>query len=325
MEGTSDVSALKMLNHKLVKLNRFDETNFPRWKDKMKFLLTALKLFYVLDQNLIPFPTMSDEDTNEIKTQIKKRDEDELICRGHILNTLSNRLYDLYTSMKSSREIWNALEAKYKTETIGSNKFIIQKYFDYKMLDNISVLDQVHELQILVNKFCDLSINIPESFEVGAIIAKLPPSWNNFRKKLLHMLEDLTLEQFGQHLWIEEESRVRDGTNIDSKVNVNNGSNVQSESSSKTDKYLKVNKSGSGFKKNNSKNPNKDKKNRACFHCGKKGHYICECKLLKNKKKDEDGNTVETNVIEDIVAMVSGIHIDMITKVHMAVIANPFD
>ena len=103
-------------------------------------------------------------------------------------------------------------------------------------------------------------------------------------------------------------------------MSVNNVSNIQSESSSKTNKYLKVNKSGSGFKKNNSNNPNKDKKNRACFHCGKKGHYIHECNLLKNKKKDEEGN-----VIEHIVAMVSGIHIDMITEIHMAVIANPFD
>ena len=162
----------------------------------MKFLLTALKLFYVLDLNLMPFPTGSDEGTDEIKAQRKKREQDELICRGHILNTLSDLLYDLNTSMKSQKEIWNALEAKYKTEKIGMNKFIIQKYFDYKMLDNILVLDQVHELQILVNKLRDLSINIHESFQVGAIIAKLPPSWNNFRKKLLHMLEDLTLEQF---------------------------------------------------------------------------------------------------------------------------------
>ena len=85
-------------------------------------------------------------------------------------------------------------------EKIGTNKFIIQKYFDYKMLDNISVLDQVHELQILVNKLRDLSINIHESFQVGAIIVKLPLSWNNFRKKLLHMSKDLTLKQFRQHL-----------------------------------------------------------------------------------------------------------------------------
>ena len=111
------------------------------------------------------------------------------------------------------------------------------------------------------------------------------------------MSEDLTLEQFGQHLQIEEESRVRDVTNIDSKVNVNNVSNVQSGSSSKTNKHLKVNKSGSGIKKNNSKNPNNDKKNRACFHCGKKSHYIRECKLLKNKKKNEEGKANETNAI----------------------------
>ena len=143
------------------------------------------------------FSATSDEDTDEIKVQRKKQEEDELICKGHILNTLSDCLYDLYTSMKSPKDIWNAFEAKYKTEKIGTNKFIIQKYFDYKMLDNISVLEQVYELQILVNKLRDLSINIPESFQVGAIIAKLLPSWNNFRKKLLHMSKDLTLEQFG--------------------------------------------------------------------------------------------------------------------------------
>ena len=153
----------------------------------MKFLLTALKLFYVLDPNLMHFPLASDKDTDEIKAQRKKWEEDELICRGHILNTLLDRLYNLYTSMKSPKEIWNALEAKYKTEKIGTNKFIIQKYFDYKMLDNVLVLDQVHEFQILVNILCDLSIIIPESFQMGVIIVKLPPSWNNFRKKLLHM------------------------------------------------------------------------------------------------------------------------------------------
>ena len=174
MEGASDVSMLKKLNHELMKLDRFDGANFSWWKDKMKFLLTALKIFYVLDPNLMHFPPASDEDTDEIKTQRKKWEEDELICRWHILNTLSDCLYDFYTSMKSPNEIWNALKAKYKTEKVGTNKFIIQKYFDYRMLDNVSILDRVHELQILVNKFCDLSINIPESFQVGAIIAKLP-------------------------------------------------------------------------------------------------------------------------------------------------------
>ena len=129
----------------------------------MKFLLTALKLFYVLDPNLMPFPTVSDEDIDEIKAQRKKWEEDELICRGQILNTLSNHLCDLYTSMKSLKEIWIALEAKYKIEKIGTNNFIIQKYFDYKMLDNISVLDQVHDKFWSINSVICQSIFLNHS------------------------------------------------------------------------------------------------------------------------------------------------------------------
>jgi hypothetical protein len=87
------------------------------------------------------------------------------VCRGHILNTLSDRLHDLFTTMTSPKEIWKALETKYKTEKQGTDKFIIQKYFDFKMLDNVSVLDQVHELQVLVHKLNDLSIKIPELFQ----------------------------------------------------------------------------------------------------------------------------------------------------------------
>ena len=88
MEETSDFLTLKMLNHELVKFDCFNGTNFSRWKDKMKFLLIALILFYVSDPNLVSFPIASDKDTDEIKVQRKKREEDELICRGHILNTL---------------------------------------------------------------------------------------------------------------------------------------------------------------------------------------------------------------------------------------------
>jgi len=187
MEGGSDVTGFKVMNQDFVKLDRFDGTNFTRWPDKMKFLLTALKIFYVLDPNLNPLSEPTPEDTDAIKVERKKHEEDELVCRGHILNTLSDRLYDLFTAIESPWEIWNALEAKYKIEKIGMDKFLILKYFEFKMVDNLSVLDQMHELQVLVYKLRDLSINIPESFQVGAIIAKLPPSWNNYKKKLLHM------------------------------------------------------------------------------------------------------------------------------------------
>uniref|UniRef100_A0A2N9FSX3 Uncharacterized protein n=1 Tax=Fagus sylvatica TaxID=28930 RepID=A0A2N9FSX3_FAGSY len=142
MEGEKMV--YKMMNQDFVKLDKFDELNFIRWQDKMKFLLTALKIFYVLDPNLQPIPNPTPEDTEQLKQQRIKREEDELVCRGHILNTFSDRLYDLFTTMSFPKEIWKVLETKYKTKK------------------------RVHKLN-------DLSIKIPELFQVGAIIAKLPP------------------------------------------------------------------------------------------------------------------------------------------------------
>jgi hypothetical protein len=85
------------------------------------FLLTALKIVYILDPNLSKLPKPTDEDTDQVKGERKKREEDKVVCRGYILNTLFDRLYDLFTSMKSPKEIWEALEFKYKIEKKGAD------------------------------------------------------------------------------------------------------------------------------------------------------------------------------------------------------------
>ena len=82
------------------------------------------------------------------------------------------------------------------------------KYFEFSMIDNVSVMDQVHGLQVLVSKLKDLKVKVYEALQVGGIIAKLPPSWNNYRNKLLHTTEEFSLEQIQKHLRIEEETRI---------------------------------------------------------------------------------------------------------------------
>ncbi|RVW62250.1 Retrovirus-related Pol polyprotein from transposon TNT 1-94 [Vitis vinifera] len=112
MEGET----IKIMNQDLVRLDRFDGSNFTRWQDKVRFLLTTLKIFYILDPTLAPLPEPKENDTPQVVAARKKKEEDELICRGHILNALSDRLYDLYTNTYSAKEIWEALENKYKAE-----------------------------------------------------------------------------------------------------------------------------------------------------------------------------------------------------------------
>ena len=124
----------------------------------------------------------------------------------------------------------------------------------------------------------------------------------NYVKTLRNMLENLTLDQFRPHHWIKEESPVKGVSNTVSKVNVNN---VKIWSSSKNNKYLNSNKSVNRFRRATLRIPTMTNR-MSCFLCGKKDHYIWECKFLKNKM-DEDGNANEAIVIKDIIAMVSDV------------------
>ncbi|OAY35043.1 hypothetical protein MANES_12G067451v8 [Manihot esculenta] len=85
--------AISVMNQEFVKLDQFDRINFIIWKDKMLFLFTALKISYVQDPNL---PTPTPQDTDQVKAKY--------------------RLYNLFTSKSSPKEIWKALEYKYNIE-----------------------------------------------------------------------------------------------------------------------------------------------------------------------------------------------------------------
>ena len=61
-------------------------------------------------------------------------------------------------------KIWNALEYKYKMEKEGTNKFLIWKYLEFVMVDTKSILDQIHELQVIVTELQELKIKISEIF-----------------------------------------------------------------------------------------------------------------------------------------------------------------
>ncbi|KAL0406180.1 UNVERIFIED_CONTAM: hypothetical protein Slati_3931900 [Sesamum latifolium] len=238
------------------------------------FLLTFLKIAYVLDINQ-PAIEPKEGYTDEIKAARVKRGEDELLCRGHILNALYDRLFDLYSSIKSPLEIWNTLEQKYNNEKQGTDKFLTMKYFEFAMCDGLFIVDQVYEMQIYVSKLKDLNIEIPKAIQVGEIIAKLPLSWNNYRKKLLHSTEDFSVDQLLKHLRIEEKTRIRDKM---LQVQPNSKVNFVSEKNENT------NPNGVG-KKRKSFDSDSNKKHVTCYNCGKKGAYQERLPLQKQAKE----------------------------------------
>ncbi|KAL0453978.1 UNVERIFIED_CONTAM: hypothetical protein Slati_1375900 [Sesamum latifolium] len=113
--------SVKEMTAKFSKLDKFEGVDFRRWQKKMHFLLTTLKVVYLLST---PIPEYVEEETVEQTRRRSKWENDDYICRGHILNGMSDTLFDIYQNVESAKALWDALEAKYMAEDASSKKFL---------------------------------------------------------------------------------------------------------------------------------------------------------------------------------------------------------
>ncbi|KAI3470054.1 hypothetical protein Pfo_026717 [Paulownia fortunei] len=130
----------------------------------------------------------------------------DFLCKNYVLNGLENTLYNVYSSVKTAKELWDSLEKKYKIGDDGLKKFIVGKFLDFKMVDSKIVMDQVQQLQIILHNIHAEDMQLSESFQVAAIIEKLPPLWKDFKNYLKHKRKETGLEDLIVRLRIEEDN-----------------------------------------------------------------------------------------------------------------------
>ena len=76
------------------------------------------------------------------------------------------------------------------------------------MVDSKTVISQVPELQVILHEIHAEGMSLSESFQVAAIIEKLPPSWKDFKNYLKHKRKEMNLEDLIVRLRTEEDNRV---------------------------------------------------------------------------------------------------------------------
>nr|GEU54633.1 zinc finger, CCHC-type [Tanacetum cinerariifolium] len=127
------------------KLDKFEEHGFRRWQKKMHFLLTTLKVVYVLTT---PMPELLEDATVEAIRIRAKWENDDYICIGHILNGMSDSLFDVYTNVESAKELWDSLESKYMAKDFSSKKFLDFKHSFKHGKDDLSLVQLGSHLRI---------------------------------------------------------------------------------------------------------------------------------------------------------------------------------
>ena len=62
----------------------------------------------------------------------------------------------------------------------------MEQFYDYRMVEYHSVVDQAHDIQVRVKELENFGCVLPEKFVAGCIIAKLSPTWADFATSLKH-------------------------------------------------------------------------------------------------------------------------------------------
>nr|GEU47561.1 retrotransposon protein, putative, Ty1-copia subclass [Tanacetum cinerariifolium] len=259
----------------------------------MFFYLTTLGLARFLKET-VPHvePLVEGQSSNAQAVQaVEAWKHSDFLCHNFVLNCLIDPLYNVYCMTTTTKELWESLECKYKTEDAGTKKFVVACFLDYKMVDSKNVISQVQDLQV------------------------------DFKNYLKHKRKEMSVEDLVVRLRIEEDNRLalKDTYTPDSaKANMieHAGSSLRSNPKGK----------GKDKRKNDKKSkwkseylaPKdgivKQKFQGTCYNCDQSGHRAVNCKMSK-RVNPRHANMVNNDV--NMIAMVSDVAVNNGQKLYM--------
>jgi hypothetical protein len=83
------------------------------------------------------------------------------LFRGAVISVLADHLVDFYLFKAIGKELWDALEANFGATDAGSELYVMEKFSDYKMVDDRPIVEQAHEIHTLAKELKGFKCELP--------------------------------------------------------------------------------------------------------------------------------------------------------------------
>jgi hypothetical protein len=115
----------------------FDGVHYKRWRTRAVLWLKNLGCYSA---------TLRRPEGDLSPAQEEAFQKVDTMFMGALFNILGDNIVDTYMSFDNGKDAWDTLEAKYGVSDAGTELYIMEQFYDYKMTDDRPIVEQAHEI-----------------------------------------------------------------------------------------------------------------------------------------------------------------------------------
>lgn len=275
-----------------IEVERFDGSgDFMLWKIRMLAHLGYLGLKEIVkDDKLLKDPPKIEkkEDDDPVITESPKessaiQDPEKIVKSEKAMNLIVLNVGDhvlrKISHCTTAAAMWTLLEKLYMSKSLPSRIFLQLKFYNFKMVDSVSIDANIDEFLKLVSDLSSVGVTVTDEVQAILLLCSLPSRYNQLKETLKYAKDTITLDAVIAAAR-DKERELKDGGW--------NGKETGEGLVMKDHHQGRGRTEWRGDSKKNGRSRSNSKSRMVCWYCKKEGHMRKDCYSRKKKFDRED-------------------------------------